>query len=565
MTSHQVKLFDNYLARQILKFSIDVSVAIDELGVILMASESVSQVFGWQPDEIVGENIRVFASESQLKQFDQYLAQCLGSENENSIGHAHQFKGIHKGGSYIACEITVWRDDDSHRQNRYIGIIRDITEHLKSKNKLGEYLERLKQSRKQLKRKIHELKSAQKVVARANQAKSEFLANMSHEVRTPMTAILGYSEALKEKLDSKDNLEFIDIIQKNGSHLLQVINDILDISKIEMGNFEIMKVDFSPTKILQEIVDEFESQASQKGLNLYTRYHDLIPSSIQSDPLRMKQVLMNLVSNAIKFTESGSVYLEIRVLSQSKDDRLLQYIVSDTGIGIPREKMKYIFEPFAQVDSSSSRNYGGTGVGLTLSHKLVQLLGGNLSVQSTVNRGSVFTVTLNVDEKNFSRQSDKSSQNFCTSGAVRRVENNHDDKNVSPGARGKILLVDDTKEIRKLFSYMLNKMGLEVVTASNGKEAVDLVHEATIKEDFYHLILMDMQMPVMNGYEATQLLRSQKNQIPIIAITAHTLVSDREKCLAAGCTEYLSKPIKYEVLREVVHRYLPQKKGVLSN
>lgn len=565
MKSHQVKIFDNQLARQILKFSIDVSVAIDEMGVILMVSESISSMFGWRPEEIVGENICVFVSESHLSEFNRYSAECFSSRKTNLIGCAHEFEGTHKDGSCLSCEIIIWHDDDAKGQNCYVGIIKDITERLKSQNKLEEYFERLKQSRRQLKRKIRELKSAQEIVARANQAKSEFLANMSHEVRTPMTAILGYSEALKEKLNSKDSHEFLDIIQKNGVHLLQVINDILDISKIEMGNFEIMKVDFSPAKILQQIVEEFELQASQKGLCLYTKYHDSIPATIQSDPLRMKQVLLNLVSNAIKFTESGSIYLEIRMLSQPKNDSLLQYIVSDTGIGIPKEKMKYIFEPFAQVDSSTSRNYGGTGVGLTLSHKLVQLLGGNLSVQSTVNHGSVFTVTINVNEKNNWKQSNQSKQEFCSRSSVRRVLCNQDKKTVSQDMKGKILLVDDTKEIRKLFSYMLNKMGLEVVTASNGKEAVDLVHEAITKDTFYHVILMDMQMPVMNGYEATQLLRAQRNQIPIIAITAHTLVSDREKCLAAGCTEYLSKPIKYEVLREVVHRYLPQKVGMLSN
>ncbi|MCA9017377.1 MAG: response regulator, partial [Planctomycetaceae bacterium] len=351
----------------------------------------------------------------------------------------------------------------------------------------------------------------------------------------------------------------------NGTHLLQIINDILDISKIEMGDFEILKARCSPRLVIQEVINAFQAKAAEKGLSIQTKFQDVIPETIQTDPQRLKQVLWNLVSNAVKFTESGRVEVEVRVFSQSQNDRVLQYIVTDTGIGIPAEKVKHIFEPFAQADSSTSRNYGGTGLGLTLSFKLVQLLGGNLSVQSTVDQGSVFCVALKVGEAESASSINKPSQRFSLSGPVRQILAEQKPKSARGEYKGKVLLVDDTKEIRKLFSYMLNKMGLEVVTASNGKEAVDLVNGMASQHDPYDMILMDMQMPVMNGYEATRLLRNQGNQIPIIAITAHALVSDREKCLAAGCTEYLSKPIKYEVLHEMVHCYLPETTAMLSN
>tara|TARA_R110002111_G_scaffold258083_1_gene326812 strand:+ start:40861 stop:42558 length:1698 start_codon:yes stop_codon:yes gene_type:complete len=565
MTSNQVNQIDNHLARQILKFSIDVSVAIDEKGLVLKTSDSIYQTFGWKPEEIIGENIRLLMSEPYLKDNDCYLAECLGSGDTSRAGQAQQILARRKDNSCFPCELTIASFDDAQNPKRYIGIIRDITERLKSQNKLDEYLERLKQSRRELKRKNYELKSAQKNVERANQAKSEFLANMSHEVRTPMTSILGYTEILKEKSGSRDNLELIEIIQSNGTHLLEVINDILDISKIEMGNFEIKKVHCSPTQVLQNVIEQYASKASKKGLSIQSKYHDSVPETIQTDPLRLKQVLSNLVSNAIKFTESGSIDLEVRAFFQSKNDRLLQYIVSDTGIGIPAEKLKKIFDPFAQADSSISRNYGGIGLGLTLSHKLVQLLGGNLTVQSTVNQGSLFAVTLNVGHESNLIEQMKLNRSLSSVRPASQVHSSRNKKAASGDLKGRVLLVDDTKEIRKLFSYMLNKMGLDVVTASNGKEAVELVNEAANRNDYFNVILMDMQMPVMNGYEATRYLRGQENQIPIIAITAHALVSDREKCLDAGCTEYLSKPIKYEVLHEMVDRYLTEKAGVLSN
>ena len=547
------------------KFSIDVSVAIDEKGIILTTSDSIYHTFGWKPEEIIGENIRLLMSEPYLKQDDCYLAECFGSGYPSRTAWTQQILARHKNNSCFPCELTIASFDDAQQPNRYFGIIRDITERLQSQNKLDEYLERLKQSRRELKRKSYELKSAQKNAERANQAKSEFLANMSHEVRTPMTSILGYTEILKEKSSSKDHLELIEMIQSNGTQLLEVINDILDISKIEMGNFEIKKVHCSPTKVLQNVIEQYASKASKKGLTFQSRYDDSVPETIQTDPLRLKQVLSNLVSNAIKFTESGSIDLEVRAFFQSKNDRLLQFIVSDTGIGIPAEKLKTIFDPFTQADSSTSRNYGGIGLGLTLSHKLVQLLGGNLTVQSTVNQGSVFAVTLDVGHDCNIIQPLKMNCSFSSVNPASQVHSSRSKKSASGNLKGRVLLVDDTKEIRRLFSYMLNKMGLDVVTASNGKEAVELVREAASCNDDFNVILMDMQMPVMNGYEATRHLRRQENQIPIIAITAHALVSDREKCLDAGCTEYLSKPIKYELLYEMVNRYLTETAGVLSN
>ena len=563
MTSKQVSFNDSQIARELLKFSRDVSVGVDARGLILMASASIESVFGWSAQEVIGKEFCLLLSDPYLNSCEQYLAEYPDADRLK--GQAQQIISKRKDGSCFPCELTMSRIDDAQNQIRYIGIIRDISERLKTQNKLNEYLERLKQSRRELKRKDYELKAAKKNVVRANQAKSEFLANMSHEIRTPMTAILGYSEILKENPVSPDNVELIEIIQNNGTHLLQVINDILDISKIEMGDFEILKVNCSPQSVLQDVIESCQTKATEKGLSIHVKCQESIPETIQTDPLRLKQVLWNLVNNAVKFTESGRIDIEVRVFSQSKNDRVLQFIVSDTGIGIPAEKVKHIFEPFAQADSSTSRNYGGTGLGLTLSYKLVRLLGGNLSVKSVVDQGSVFCIALKVGESEHSTLKNKQSHRYNLKNSIRQDSHDRQMKKTRREYKGKVLLVDDTKEIRKLFSFMLNKMGVEVMTASNGKEAVDLVNDESNQKDPYDMILMDMQMPVMNGYEATQLLRDQGNQIPIIAITAHALVSDREKCLAAGCTEYLSKPIKYDVLHEMVHCYLPETAAMLSH
>lgn len=552
MTSRQVKSVEDQFAEQLLNMSLDASVAVDEGGNILAATKSICDLFGWKRENATGQNIRRLISESSLEQFDHYIVECLGAETRLS----QNMMGKRKDGSCFPIELTLREVDDPQDQIHFIGVFRDISEQRKSQNKLDEYVERLKQSRREMKRKDYQLKSAMSIVERANQAKSEFLANMSHEIRTPMTAILGYTDILKDNPGNHKNLELIEIIQNNGSHLLQVINDILDLSKIEMGDFEIRKVRCSPTRILQEVIDEYQPGASQKGLSLQARYQESLPETIQTDPGRLKQVLANLVSNAVKFTSEGRIELEVRMCSQSRQDRILQFSVTDTGIGIPAEKLKHIFEPFTQADSSTSRNYGGTGLGLTLSHKLVQLLGGNLRVQSTLNRGSVFSVTLNVGSEVDLQAGQELGFRFNSENADRERSAEellqHRREN-----QGTILLVDDTPEIRRLFTYLLNKMGLEVKTSSNGKDAVEQVNAAVEQKQSFDLILMDMQMPVMSGYEAVRLLREQEIQIPVIAITAHALVSDREKCLTAGCTDYLSKPVKFDVLFEKVQRYLP--------
>ncbi|QDT92075.1 response regulator [Gimesia algae] len=552
MKSRQTGYCKNHFCEQMLKFSNDVVLAMTEAGRILMASPSIESAWGWSTEESFGKNICDLLSEASCEPCLHCFSECVVSGNS------------------VVCELVVKREDHScnpyelalhpleksYEDVQFIGIFRDISERFKFQDQQTEYLERLKQTRRELKRKEFELKSALSMVEQANQAKSEFLTNMSHEIRTPMTAIVGYSEALKESSNRTEQHDLIEIIQRNGDHLLQVINDILDISKIELGRYEVRKEDCSPLKVLQEVMTAYQPKAAEKGLQLVANIQETIPVTIQSDAARLKQVLDNLVSNAIKFTDNGVIHVEIREITQSNFERLLQFNVADTGIGISQEILKRIYDPFTQADSSATRPYSGTGLGLTLTHKLVQLLGGKLSVQSTVNQGSVFSVTLNVGIQTSQIRQSGRRLDYSSKKTSSHTPPDVSGGRPSTGMRGRVLLVEDTLEIRRLFSFMLSKMGLEVVTASNGKQAIELFQEAESQEEPYDLILMDMQMPVMDGYEATRFLRSQNHQLPVIAITAHTLISDREKCLAAGCSDYLGKPVKYNVLSEMVSRYL---------
>lgn len=552
MKSRQTGYCKDHFAEQMMRFSIDVVVAMTEAGNILMASPSIESAWGWSTEEISGKNIYELLTAASCEPCQHCFSECVVSGN-SAVCELVIKREDHSCSPYA---LTLHQLEESNEDVQFIGIFREIAERFRFQDQQTEYLERLKQTRRELKRKEFELKSALGMVEQANRAKSEFLSNMSHEIRTPMTAIVGYSEVLKESTSQAEQHDLIEIIQRNGDHLLQLVNDILDISKIELGQYEVREEECSPVKVLQEVMTAYQPKAVEKGLQLLTNIQETIPVVIQSDPARLKQVLENLVSNAIKFTDNGFVRLEIRAISQPNHERLLQFNIADTGIGISQEILKHIYDPFIQADSSSSRAYSGTGLGLTLTHKLVQLLGGKLTVQSSVNQGSVFSVTLNVGNiTSQMRQTGRRPDLSCNKTLSQTAPGVRVGRDTT-GMKGRVLLVDDTHEIRRLFNYMLSKMGLEVVTASNGREAIELIQDAENQGEPHDLILMDMQMPVMDGYEATRFLRSQNHQVPVIAITAHTLIADREKCIAAGCSDYLGKPVKYDVLTEMVSRYL---------
>ena len=386
------------------------------------------------------------------------------------------------------------------------------------------------------------LRKAMGKASQANEAKSSFLANMSHEIRTPMTAILGYADVLLEnyKVENASPLcmEAIQTIRRNGKYLLELINDILDIAKVEAGKLVIRRNQCSPSELIAEVIDLMRMRAEEKGLSIGVEFDGPIPAYIQTDAIRVRQILVNLVGNAIKFTDEGGINIIARCQrSADPSNTMIEFDIKDSGIGMSGPQMAKLFKPFSQVDESAARRYGGTGLGLALSRRLAQALGGDISVMSLLGEGSTFRATITTGslvDVHFIDHPDPqiSSKELVASDGIKSVQ-----------LKGAILLAEDNPDNQRLIEFVLTKTGAKVVIANNGQEALDLA-----SSEVFDLILMDMQMPVMDGYTATRELRKRGYKKPIIALTAHSMAGDRQKCLDAGCDEFATKPIDRNTL-----------------
>jgi signal transduction histidine kinase/CheY-like chemotaxis protein len=383
----------------------------------------------------------------------------------------------------------------------------------------------------------------------ANLAKSEFLANMSHEIRTPMTAVLGFSEILMGSVKDPEQREAVRTIMRNGEYLIGLINDILDLSKIEAGKLEVEHIQCSPCEILSEVASLMRVRANAKNLDLAIEYDGPMPQMIHSDPTRLRQILINLAGNAVKFTEVGGVRLVARLLDAESDASRMQFEVVDSGIGMTEEQIANLFKPFQQADTSTSRKHGGTGLGLTISQRLAEKLGGAISVESTSGEGSTFTVTVKTGSLHGVGLLDDPTETRLSveSGKESIIPKTH------LGCR--VLLAEDGPDNQRLIMFLLKKAGAEVTVAGNGRIAQDLALAARDEGIPFDVILMDMQMPVMDGYEATARLRDAGYTSPIIALTAHAMSTDRAKCLNAGCDDYLTKPLDSEDLISLVAQH----------
>ncbi len=395
--------------------------------------------------------------------------------------------------------------------------------------------------RKQIK---NVLEVAKKQAEEGTLAKSRFLANMSHEIRTPMNAIMGFSELLADETLTDEQSDYVGTIRNSGKHLVQLIDDILDFSKIEAGKLDIEMGNCSLKHLFAAVESMMRSVALEKDLKFKVCESSGLPANIHTDQTRLQQCLINLVNNAIKFTEKGHVYLNVS-LEDRDNQPFIRFDVEDTGIGIPPEKQKDIFEPFTQADGSTSRKYGGTGLGLAITRQLAELLGGELTLTSEEGKGSVFSLVIPAG-LDVAKQPLLDSYNMSEQIEIGK------EKREQPEFSGNVLVAEDVKTNQILVESLLNKIGLTVTIAEDGLEAV----ESTLNQEF-DLILMDIQMPNMNGYEATQELRQKGITTPIVALTANAMNGDDKKCIEAGCDDYLSKPLEHNALVEKLRKYLP--------
>ena len=521
-------------------------------GIIEHANRYVASLFGYTLHELIGRNVSILIPHPEQDRHDAHIAQLSVANNSGILGVRREVRGQHRDGRIFPLDLRVM-PLQAEGSLRYVGLVSDISE-----RKQLEHERRMHQE--QLEIQNAELRRLQSLAESASRAKSEFLANISHEIRTPLTAILGFAEHLLEPdIRPQERWEDLQTIRRNGRHLLQLINDVLDLSKIESGQFQIRLAACDLRSLMDDLQATFSPLANERGLTFDVLPLRIHPPVIQSDSDRLRQILYNLLSNAFKFTERGGVTLSVEDgRFPASPRRRVQFRVTDTGPGMGPDLLARLFRPFTQGDASATRPFGGTGLGLTISRNFARLMGGDIRVTSQVGTGSIFTVGVDAGPLDAERPTDKAGSRPVTPAPLTSAA-------TRPPLSGRILLAEDAPDIRRLLMFQLTKFGLEVVSVNNGAEAVEAALSAAESHQPFDVVLMDMQMPVMDGYQATATIRRAGYLRPVIAVTANALSGDREKCLAAGCDEFLSKPIDFHQLHSLLRCLLSERSPTVSN
>jgi len=533
---------------------------IDTQGKITFANKTTLSMLGYKKEEIIELNLCKLiylvhnTSDKDFSCKDSNLKICLPIK-EGIMARSEEEFFKRKDGSYFPASYTSTPIIDEKQEiTGAVVTFENITQRKKILKELDDHRQnlekRVEEKTHDLQEAIEKIEEAKNEAVKANQAKSAFLANMSHEIRTPMNAIVGMSNLMLDTRLNSEQREWAEAVKTSGDMLLNIINDIIDLSKIEAGKLTLEEISFDLPKTLEEITRIYLYQAQDKGIDIVTKIDPKLPQYVVGDPVRIKQIFTNLISNALKFTNSGNITIRLSKGKISKNIININCSVEDTGIGIEKEKQQKIFEKFSQAEESTTRKYGGTGLGLTIVSELIERMNGKLVLKSKPGKGSRFSFTVAL------KKSDQKEQHTDNSSPL---TNSQGKKTYTQYPMRSALAVDDMRINIMLLQKVLGKFGVDVDIASNGKEAFKKA-----KEKKFDIVFMDCQMPEMDGFEATTAIRKHEKEndtdaVKIVALTADAMTGDREKCLSLGMNDYINKPFQEEDIARVLDLWLTPK------